>query len=142
MRHPWTQCYAHIVWATWKRAPLLTAELQPRLYAELQHQASQLGAEVLAIGGIEDHVHVLVRFPPTLALAQLVQRLKGGSSHFVTHVLKWPDAFKWQGGYGVFTLTRRAVPDVRAYVLNQRQHHRDGTLYRTLERMDSVVQGR
>jgi putative transposase len=78
----------------------------------------------------------VVRFPPSLALAVLVRRMKGASSHFVTHVLNWPDAFKWQGGYGLFTLTKRAVPHVRSYVLNQAEHHRTGTLYRDLERTE------
>jgi REP element-mobilizing transposase RayT len=134
MRHPWTQLYVHLVWSTWKRAPLITPELQPRVYAAIQHQASELGVDVIAIGGVQDHVHVLARLPATIAPANLVQRLKGASSHFVTHVMKWPDAFKWQGGYGAFTLTKRAVPHVRQYVLNQEAHHRDNTLYRDLER--------
>ncbi len=137
MRHPWTQLYVHLVWSTWKRAPLITPELQPRVYAVIHHQASELGADVIAIGGVEDHVHVVLRFPATIALSSLVQRLKGASSHFVTHVMKSQDAFKWQGGYGAFTLTKRAVPHVRQYVLNQEAHHRDGTLYRELERMET-----
>jgi putative transposase len=137
MRHPWTQLYVHLVWATWKRAPLITPELQPRVYSVIQHQASQLGADVIAIGGVEDHVHVLARFPTTIAIATLVQKLKGASSHFVTHVLNAPDPFKWQGGYGAFTLTKRAIPHVREYVLNQERHHRGGTLYRDLERTDT-----
>jgi putative transposase len=137
MRHPWTQLYVHLVWSTWKRAPLITPQLQQRVYAAIQHQASELGVDVIAIGGIEDHVHVLARFPATIALSNLVQRLKGASSHFVTHVLRSPDAFKWQGGYGAFTLTKRAVPHVREYVLNQERHHREGRLYRELERTET-----
>ncbi|WP_420126412.1 IS200/IS605 family transposase [Longimicrobium sp.] len=137
MRHPWTQLYVHLVWSTWKRAPLLTREIQPRVYSVLQHQASKLGADVIAIGGIEDHVHVLLRYPPKIALSDLVQRMKGASSHFVTHVMRSPDAFKWQGGYGAFTLTKRAVPWVRDYVLNQERHHREGSLYRDLERTET-----
>ena len=133
MRHPWTQLYLHLVWSTWKRAPLITPQLQPRIYAVLQHQASQLKADVIAIGGIEDHVHVLLRFPTNVATSTLVQRLKGASSHFVTHVLRSQEAFKWQGAYGAFTLTKRAVPHVREYVLNQEARHRDGRLYRDLE---------
>jgi REP element-mobilizing transposase RayT len=118
-------------------APLITPELQQRVYSVIQHQASELGVDVIAIGGIEDHVHVLARFPATIALSNLVQRLKGASSHFVTHVMRSPDAFKRQGGYGAFTLTKRAVPHVREYVLNQERHHREGTLYRDLERAET-----
>jgi putative transposase len=137
MRHPFTQLYVHLVWSTWKRAPLITPELQPRIYRVLQHQASACKADVIAIGGIDDHVHVLLRFPTNVTISTLVQRLKGASSHFVTHVLKSPDPFKWQGAYGAFTLTKRAVPHVREYVLNQEAHHRDGRLYRDLELTES-----
>jgi REP element-mobilizing transposase RayT len=137
MRQPWTRLYVHLVWSTWKRAPLITPELQRRIYAGLQHQASQLGADVIAIGGVADHVHVLARFPARVAISDLVKRMKGASSHLVTHVLHHEAAFKWQGGYGAFTLTKRAVPDVRAYVLNQERHHRDGTVLAALERTDT-----
>jgi putative transposase len=137
MRRPWTQLFVHLVWSTWRRAPLLTADVRPRVYAVLLHTATELRTETIAIGGIDDHVHVLLRIPPTLAIADVVQRLKGGSSHFVTHVLKHPEPFRWQGGYGAFTVTKRAVPHVRGYVLNQESHHRDGTLYRDLERTES-----
>jgi REP element-mobilizing transposase RayT len=90
MRRPWTQLYVHLVWPTWKRAPLVTPEIEPRIYSVLLHQASELGADVLAIGGMKDHVHVLARFTPTVALSTRVGRMKGASSHFVTHVRSAP----------------------------------------------------
>jgi putative transposase len=136
VRHPYTQLYVHLVWSTWKRAPLITPDLRQRIYAVIQHQASQLGADVIAIGGVEDHVHVLTRLPTTIALATFVQRLKGASSHFATHVARAPHVFKWQGGYGAFTVSKRGVPMVRAYVLNQAEHLRTGTLYGDLERTE------
>ena len=132
MRHPWTQLYAHVVWSTRGRAPLITPALRPHIYRSLQHHASNIGVDVLAIGGITDHVHVLVRLQGKHAISDVVQRMKGGSSHLVTNVLGQP--FAWQGGYGAFTLSKRAVPDVHRYLLNQERHHAEGSLYRTLER--------
>jgi putative transposase len=133
MRHSLTYLYVHIVWSTWRRVPLITRELQPRIYGAIQHQASKLRCEVIAIGGIEDHVHVLLRYPPTVAISDLVRHMKGASSHLVTHVLGHRNAFKWQGAYGAFSLSKRGLPYVRDYVLNQEAHHRDGTLNRALE---------
>jgi len=131
MRHTMTRLYVHLVWATWNRAPLITADIEQRVYAVMQHQASRLGAEVIAIGGVEDHVHVLARFPATLAIAELVGKMKGASSHFTAQILG--ETFKWQGGYAAFTVSRSALPTARAYVLNQKAHHRDGTAHRALE---------
>ena len=133
-RAPWTQVYLHLVWSTWRREPFITAELQPHVYRALAHQCVELGGDVIAIGGMPDHVHVLVRMPTTISIAEFVKRLKGASSHLVTQVLRWHEPFKWQGGYGVFSVSKRNVPAVSAYVLNQGQHHREGTAHPALER--------
>ena len=134
MRHPHARLYVHLVWATWDRAPLITPEIRERIYPVMQHQASRLGAQIMAVGGIEDHVHVLTRFPTTLSIADLVGRMKGASSHMVTQVMG--QAFKWQGSYGAYTLGRQGLVPVREYVLNQERHHRNGTTYTALERTD------
>lgn len=87
MRHPHARLYVHLVWSTWDRAPLITPEIHERIYPVMQHQASRRGAQIMAMGGIEDHVHVLARFPTTLSIADLVGRMKGASSHMVTQVM-------------------------------------------------------
>ena len=134
MRRPWTEVYLHVVWSTWRRQPFVTPDLQQRIYGALVNECAEVGADVIAMGGMPDHVHVLVRLPTTISIADFVRRLKGASSHLVTHVLRWPEPFKWQGGYGVFSVSKRHVPVVRDYVLNQEQHHRDGPLHPVLER--------
>jgi len=128
--------YLHLVWSTWRRQPFITADLQQRVYSSLAHHCAELGADVIAIGGMPDHVHVFVRMPTTISISEFVRRLKGASSHFVTHVLGSPEPFKWQGGYGVFSVSKRHVPAVRNYVMNQEQHHREGTTHPGFERME------
>jgi putative transposase len=63
MRSPHLELYVHLVWATWDRLPLITPELEPRLYAALVQQARTLSSVPLAIGGIADHVHLLLQLP-------------------------------------------------------------------------------
>jgi putative transposase len=131
-RRPYTALYVHLVWATWDRAPLITPEIRARIYPMIQRHATDLGAHVHAVGGIEDHVHVLARYPATVAIADLVGRMKGASSFLASQVMG--EAFKWQGAYGAFTLSTRGFEQVRSYVLNQEAHHREGRLYKVLER--------
>jgi putative transposase len=135
MRTPWTEVYLHVVWSTWRRHPFISADLQQRVYGSLAHQCAAVDADVIAIGGMPDHVHVLARMPTTISIAEFVRRMKGASSHLVTHVLPSPEPFKWQGGYGAFSVSKRHVPVVRDYVQNQEQHHREGTTHLVLERM-------
>lgn len=133
MRRPFTELYVHLVWATWDRRPLITPEIQPKIYASIQAECTQLGCEVLALGGIEDHVHLLVRLPTTVSVAELVKQVKGASSHLVSQVLDPGLGFKWQGAYGAFTLSRSHLPRIIDYVQRQREHHRDGSLHGDLE---------
>ncbi len=134
MRSPYTQLYLHLVWSTWDRYPYLAdLDLRRRVYECINAECTSLRADVLAIGGVDDHVHVLVRLPATIAPADLVKRIKGASSHMVNYDVGSRDYFKWQGGYGAFTVSKRHVPLVRNYVVNQEEHHRDKRLWEILE---------
>jgi REP element-mobilizing transposase RayT len=129
MREPYTQLYVHLVWATWDRAPLLSAARKSAVYECIQAECVALNADVITIGGVENHVHVLVRLPTTLLVAMLVKQVKGASSHLVTHKLTPGEGFKWQGAYGAFTISKAEVPRIRDYIVHQEGHHRNNTLY-------------
>ena len=131
MREPFTQLFVHLVWATWDRAPLLTADLMEHVDNVVRSECVRMRVEVVAFNGVADHVHLLVRFPTTVSIAQLVKQVKGVSSHLIGQHLRLP--FKWQGGYGAFTLSKSQVPRVRTYVLAQQRHHPDGTSHPPLE---------
>ena len=123
MRAPYTQLYLHCVWATWDRLPLITPDLEAPLYGAVLDKCQRLQCVPLAIGGVEDHIHLLVRFPTTLPIATLLHEIKGSSSHLVTHVLQPAAFFKWQGAYGAFTVQKDGVPVLQDYIRNQKAHH-------------------
>ena len=129
MRAPYTQLYLHCVWATWDRRPLITPALESVLYAAIQAKCHALQSPCQAIGGMPDHVHVLVRLNPTVAVASLFKEIKGSSSHLLTHAAQPGEFFKWQGAYGAFTVSKADVPGVIAYIDHQKQHHADGNLW-------------
>jgi putative transposase len=131
MREPFTQLYVHLVWATWDRAPLLSPALMEHVDNVVRAECVRMRADVLAFNGVADHVHLLVRFPTTVAIAALVKQVKGVSSHLLGQHLRVP--FRWQGGYGAFTLSKSQVPRVREYVLDQQRHHAEGTVHAPLE---------
>jgi REP element-mobilizing transposase RayT len=135
MKRPWTKLYVHLVWATWDRVPLLVPELIQRVYACLFDECEKLSCEAIAVDGTDDHIHVLARFPTTVTIAGIAKQLKGSSSHLVTHRIPGNATFKWQGGYGAFTVSRHDVPVVEAYVKNQLSHHNRADLREELERI-------
>jgi putative transposase len=80
----------------------------------------------LQVGGIEDHVHALV-MAPTFSPSEIAQYLKGESSKWIHEEFSKLRAFEWQDGYGGFTVSKSQIPDVIAYIKNQREHHRKKT---------------
>lgn len=133
MRSSKTQIYMHLVWATWDRMPLLTEPIRPQVYACLQAECARMRVQVLAIGGVDDHVHLLVRMPGSVAVAPLVKQIKGASSHMVNHEIPKSFGFRWQGSYGAFSVSKINLPLVRDYILRQEEHHRLGTFHRAAE---------
>ena len=136
MRAPYTQLYLHCVWSTWDRLPLIKPEIEGRLYASIIAKCKELKCELVAIGGIEEHVHLLVRFPTTLSVATLLKEVKGSSSHLMTHEVMPNEFFKWQGAYGAFTLSKDAVKNVAAYINHQKEHHAAKNLLEEWERAE------
>jgi REP element-mobilizing transposase RayT len=98
------------------------------VYLCIREEAARLKAEIIEIGGIEDHVHVLLKLPATVSIATMVKQVKGSSSHLANHEVL-PYGVKWQGGCSASSVSRRAVPRVRDYVLRQEEHHRDGNTF-------------
>jgi putative transposase len=129
----YAEIYLHLVWGTWDRHPLLTGDRVETVYRAIHHECTGMGAEVIAIGGMEDHVHLLVRVPASLAPSDLVKQVKGASSHLVNPVHGRAATFRWQGRYGAFSVSRQHVERIRRYVLNQEAHHREGRIAPFLE---------
>ena len=120
--------FLHLVWGTWDRLPLITPDIERRLLRNIESEARKLGCVVLAINGTEDHVHILVKIPATITIANLLKQIKGVSSHFVNETLCPRTKFKWQGYYGAFTVSRWDVDKIKGYIKRQKEHHRSGNL--------------
>ncbi len=137
MREPYHKLHFHFVWSTWDREPWITPDVEQEIFAVMIAKATALGATVLAVGGVIDHVHLLVGFPPALAPANFVGQVKGVSSHAVNHAMRPGSDFRWQGGYGVFSVSESGVETVRDYVLSQRERHARGAILEAWERTEA-----
>jgi putative transposase len=138
--------YYHIVWSTVNRSSLITADIETDLYKYIKHKCHSLDCPFHAIGGISDHIHLAISIPPSIAISEVVRQIKGSSSHFVNQTLldrqtsnidNRESSFAWQREYGVFSLGEKQLDIAVAYVLNQKQHHATGSLWRMLE-IDAV----
>ena len=123
MANTYTALHYHLVFSTKNRQPWITPDLEERIWDFLGGIARKNKMKPLKTGGIEDHIHILLGAPPTLAPAKIAQLIKGGSSAWIHDTFSNLQDFAWQDGYGAFTVSKSAVPDLTAYIHNQRQHH-------------------
>lgn len=117
----------HIVFATKHRSPLINPELARDLYPFVGAIVRDQGGTLLAVGGMPDHVHLLVDLRPTHSVAAVVKAIKGSSSRWINEAGRAPDHFAWQEGYAAFSVSPSVLERVRTYVLHQEQHHRKST---------------
>ena len=134
MQRSKTEIYLHFVWATHRRMPLITPMLEPELYQILTEEAQRLGCQVLALGGISDHVHLVVCAPPKYAPSEIAKQLKGTSSAWVRrrirpHQPMSAEPFGWQDNYACFSLSRTHLKQAVYYVTHQKQHHAEQKLW-------------
>lgn len=128
-----SELYVHLVWATRERMPLLTGKVRDAVYSCVQQGCTKLKAELIALNGTEDHVHLLARLPATLAPSALAKQTKGASSHLVRQEFELA-VFTWQQGYAA-SVCPWNVPQIKGYILRQQEHHAAGT---TKERLETV----
>ena len=119
----------HFVWTTYDRMPWITPEIASALHRYTQTVAHNDGCEVLAVGGVSDHLHLFVCMSATVSFALLMQHVKGGSSHLLQHTLLPGSFFRWQSGYAVFGVSPSKKSRIVAYIENQEEHHRNSSLW-------------
>jgi putative transposase len=137
---PFWRLYYHLIWPTKHREPVLSAAVEARLYPYLVSKAAENGLYVYAINGWFDHIHMVVAIPPKYAVADIVKRLKGASSHYLTGDVGMRN-FAWQRGYGALSVGERQRAVAEAYVLNQKRHHAQQTTNGWLEQADELDEG-
>ena len=127
MANTYTSLHYHIVFSTKNRERWITPDVEERIWAYLGGIAKENKMHPIQIGGIEDHVHVLLGAPASMAPSKIAQLIKGGSSAWIHDTFPNMMAFAWQDGYGAFTVSKSSVPDVANYIQSQREHHRTRT---------------
>ncbi|MEK6231304.1 MAG: IS200/IS605 family transposase [Luteolibacter sp.] len=123
--HSLSSCLMHCVFATKERQPFLSHEIRDRLHPYLGGIARDNSMKALAIGGTEDHVHILLSIPATLSVSKAMQLMKGNFSKWLRDT--FPEIkskeFAWQQGFGAFSISVSSIDDTVRYIRNQEQHH-------------------
>jgi len=127
MAHTYTNILIHALFSTKDRHPWLDAEVAAELFSYLGGVINELGGQSLLVNGPSDHVHMLFAQPPTLSIADIMEKAKATSSGWVKKRWRNRSHFAWQPGYAAFSVSKSQVESVRRYIGNQNEHHRKVT---------------
>ena len=116
----------HIVFATKYRKPTIKDDICERLYEYMGGILRSNKGHMIQIGGVEDHVHILAGLSPTLAVSDVIREVKASSSKWLTDELRMAN-FKWQKGFGSFTVSYDRIEAAQNYIRNQKEHHKKRT---------------
>ena len=128
MPNTYTQITIHAVFAVKGRANIITKEWRDELHSYITGIIrSEKNVKSLAVGGWKDHVHILFGLPPTLAVSDLLQKVKQNSSKWINEKKFTLGKFQWQEGFGAFSHSRSQRNNVINYIMNQEEHHKNKT---------------
>lgn len=131
--HVFHEILLHLNWHTKGDHPTLQGQVEQLAYTFLQQKAESIkGIHVHKLGGTDTHVHLAAEIEPSVTISELVQELKGASSHEVNRRIGHK-ALEWQRGYGVVSFGRKNLPWVLDYIERQREHHASGRVHHRLE---------
>ena len=124
MANTYSSINIHYVFSTKNRVPVLTENMRERLWAFMGGIARENRMTARCIGGVTDHVHLLISMPTTVSVAKGVQAIKGGSSKWVHETFPELHDFSWQEGYGAFSVSKSHLDETIVYIRSQAEHHR------------------
>ena len=123
----YTNLVYHIVFRTYRSIPAIDEMHERELYAYAHGYITRHRAKLYRIGGMPDHVHLLVSLPPDLAVSEFVRGLKYATNSWLKGNASFPLFTGWGEGYAAFTYSVEQIPVVKQYIINQKEHHRQTT---------------
>ena len=124
MGNTYSSLYVHCIFSTKNRLSLIVSGIEDRLWPYMSGIALENNMKALAVGGMPDHIHILLSLPTTVSVSRAIQMIKGNSSKWINDTFGISGPFAWQKGYGAFSVSLSILQDTIDYIQNQATHHR------------------
>jgi REP element-mobilizing transposase RayT len=119
-----SQIYVHAIWSVKNREAILHPSFRQDLFDHIRTRFSLTKLQIIEIGGVEDHIHILFQLPLTVPISEAIKLIKGESSFWINTKTFLAGTFKWQNGYGAFSVSPNRLEHILNYIQNQEKHHK------------------
>jgi REP element-mobilizing transposase RayT len=130
--------FIHIIWSVRDREPLLTKPVRTVLFSHTQKRAEERGIKVLAVNGVEDHVHVLIQLHPAQNLSQVVKTIRTDAAEWLNETKLLSKPVEWEEHYAAYSVNPSTVKQVIDFTNKQEEYHKTKTLESELEVFDKI----
>lgn len=131
--HPQAYLFVHAICVVDQREALLSKPVRRVLFAHIQKDAEEKGIKVVAVNGVEDHIHFLIQLMPAQNLSQVIRTLRTESSRWLNETKLLAGEFEWEEGYAAYSVSPSSVRQVIDYIGKQEDHHKTKTLESELD---------
>jgi REP element-mobilizing transposase RayT len=133
-----TYLFVHLIWLVKNRKPLLTPPIRHVMLAHLRSVCEQKLLKLLSLNGVEDHVHFLIQWHPTLSLSKTIREIQLDSANWLNEGKFLPETFEWDPGYIAYSVSPSQLSQVGDYIKNQELHHRTKSLDSELDSLEKI----
>lgn len=127
MSSTYSQIYIQVIFVVKGRDSLIKQDWEEKLYKYISGIVQNKGQKMLAINGVENHIHFLIGMKASCCLSDLVREIKKSTNSFIDENKFTKHKFQWQEGFGAFSYSHSSLDNVIKYILNQKEHHRKKT---------------
>lgn len=127
--------WIHCVWSTKNREPFLTKEIRYKAFKHIRTYAEENNIRIDFLNGYSDHVHCLISLKSQQNIAKVINLIKGESSYWINKQELTQEKFEWQNDYYAASVCKSNINQVRDYIKNQEEHHRNNSFNEEMKRM-------
>lgn len=130
--------FVHIIWSVQNREPLLSKPIRAILFSNVKKRAEEKGIKILAVNGVEDHMHTLIQLLPVQNLSQVVKTLRSDAADWLNETKLIGSPFQWDEHYAALSVNPSTLQQVIDYLGRQEEYHKTKTLESELEVFDKI----
>ena len=127
--------WVHVIFSTKNREPFIVPPYEYEIYRHIRENFYQLDCQVLALNGMEDYLHILLKLPATKSTVEVLRYAKGETAHWFNEQYIPTHALYWQDGYAAFSVSESLLNKVKEYIDHQKDIHKRRSLDEELRLM-------
>lgn len=135
MTQTYYKIWIHVIWSTKNRQPFLQKEIRQKVLNHIHKKSQSEGIYIDTINGMPDHIHCLISINPKYSISEIINKIKGESSHWINHQSLLNIQFAWQNGYSAFSVSESQIEKTRKYIINQETHHKKITFIEEVDKL-------